>query len=105
MSIHETTLGIFDGCSGTRIFRDAGYGDLINQAWFRLGNREPSEIGSRKNQFAGIGLPAVRTSLSALTSTESLSGNGRAKYEIITKAAQNKKPTSITRRYVGRSAL
>jgi hypothetical protein len=30
-STHETTPGIFDGCSGTRISQDADYRDLINQ--------------------------------------------------------------------------
>jgi hypothetical protein len=56
-------------------------------------------------QFALCGTPAVRTSLSALTSTWLLSACGRNEKLTTTKARQNSRPTIMTRRWVGLSAL
>jgi hypothetical protein len=90
-----------------------GYAGFIAVATY---HRSPDENfpewkirGSLGAELLGVqsacGTPAVRTSLSAVTSTWLLSACGRNEKLTTTKARQNSRPTIITRRWVGLSAL
>jgi hypothetical protein len=91
-----------------------GYAGFIAVATYHRSPNEnfpewkiPGSLGAELSgvQSALCGTPAVRTSLSALTSTWLLSACGRNEKLTTTKASQNSRPTTMTRRWAGLSAL
>src|SRR5207249_4075725 len=62
-------------------------------------------VREKRRQLVFFASPAVRISLSALTRTRSFSGGARSEKLMITKTAQNRRPITMTRRWVGLSAL
>ena len=82
-----------------------GYAGFVAVATFHKPSGEPPRDGGKRRQLAFCGSPAVRISRSALTRTRSVSGCGRSEKLMATKATQNNKPITITRRWVRLSAL
>jgi hypothetical protein len=78
---------------------------VFSRNWQKQGRGKQHSTLVHKNYLALCDSPAVRVSLSALTSTRSFSSRGRSEKLITTNAAQNSNPTTITRRWVGLSAL
>ena len=82
-----------------------GYAGFIAVATYhRSPNENLPDRERRTRVVCLVRFTAVRTSLSALTSV-ALSACGRNEKLMTTKARQNSRPTTMTRRWVGLSAL